>query len=285
MKLSDARVLLTGASGGIGAATAHALLAHGACVLLSARSEAGLKQLHVQLGQSANVEICVADLTKAEDRAHLAQRAATWRGGVNTLINNAGVSELQLFERHAAADLERALTINLLAPMHLCRELLPHLRRQPRARILNVGSVMGALGHPGYSVYCATKFGLRGFSEALRRELADANVHVHYLAPRATRTPINSAAVVAMNAALGTRMDPPARVAREILRMLERETATGVIGWPEKLFARVNQVLPRLVDRALRRQLPTIKQHATASAEHAASEPRDSISLSQRKSA
>lgn len=264
MKLANERILLTGATGGIGAATAAALLAAGASVLLSARGEASLLRLREQLGHANRVATCAADLTDARDRERLCAFARDWRGGIGTVINNAGTSCLRSFEAHDAAALEQTVAINLLAPLQLSRELLPHLVRQPRARIVNVGSVMGAIGFPGYGLYCATKFGLRGFSEALRRELADTCVSVHYLAPRATRTAMNSDAVVALNVALGTRMDPPQRVARALVRLLERGQASAVIGWPERFFVRLNQVLPSVVDRALRKQLPIIRQHATA---------------------
>lgn len=263
MKIAQARVLLTGATGGIGSAIASAFIARGASVLLTARNEAALRQLRAHLG-SERVELCAADLTQAQDRERLCARAREWHGGIDTLINSAGMSELRLFDLHAPTDIERALSINLLAPMEMCRELLPHLQRQSSARIVNIGSVVGSIGLPGYTVYCATKFGLRGFSEALRRELADSHVRVHYLAPRATQTALNSPAVVAMNEALGTRCDPPERVASELIRMLDREQAAGVIGWPEKLFARLNQLVPRLVDGALRKQLPIIRQYASA---------------------
>lgn len=264
MKMTQARVLLTGASGGIGAATARELLMRGASVLLHGRNEVLLRQLQGHLGHPDRLDICAADLTDAADRERLCLRARSWHGGINTLINNAGVSELKLFDHCAPDDFERMLAINLIAPMQLCRDLLPHLRPQPKACIVNVGSVMGALGLPGYSLYCASKFGLRGFSEALRRELADSNVHVQYIAPRGTQTPLNSTAVIAMNTALGSRMDAPARVAREIVHLLERGHARRVIGWPEKLFVRLNQLCPALIDRALRRQLPVIKHHATS---------------------
>lgn len=284
MNLSDARILITGATGGIGAATVRQLVARGAAVLLTARSTSALSELRSQLDDSSRIDTCAADLTNSADRERLCSHACAWRGGINTLINNAGVSELRLFETHVPADFDKALAINLVAPVQLCHELLPHLQRQPCAHIVNVGSVMGALGFPGYSVYCATKFGLRGFTESLRRELADTRVKVHYLAPRTTQTSINSAAVMAMNAALGTRVDPPARVAHAVVRLLERERTSAVIGFPEKLFARINQLMPSLIDRALRQQLPIIRRYATA-ARDSVDCPPSSETKQTRKSA
>lgn len=127
--------------------------------------------------------------------------------------------------------------------------------------------VFGTIGFPGFSAYSASKFGLRGFAEALRRELADSGIRVLHLAPRATRTAINSDAVVAMNAALGAAMDAPQQVAAQIVQALRDEAPERALGWPEKFFARLNRLLPGLVDRALRKQLPTVKRFAAAQGE------------------
>jgi short-subunit dehydrogenase len=128
--------------------------------------------------------------------------------------------------------------------------------------VLNIGSVFGNIGYPGYAAYSASKFAMRGFTEALRRELADTQVRLHYLAPRATRTSINTSAVERMNVALKVSMDPPQTVARTVRHVLEKNVSAAVVGWPEKLFARVNALAPVLVDAAIRKQLPTIRRYA-----------------------
>jgi short-subunit dehydrogenase len=266
MNLTNARVLLTGAAGGIGGAIAAELLGRGAAVLLVDVNENALQRFVASEPKASadRVAIFAANLTRAEDRARLAEFARTWRGGINVLVNNAGVSHFRLLEDQPAEEVDLALAVNLQAPIHLCRLLLPHLRRQPEAHILNTGSVFGGIGYAAYSVYSATKFAIRGFSEALRRELADTAVRVHYLAPRATRTGINTAAVESMNAELGVAMDTPPVVARAACAMLEADTPEAVVGWPEKFFVRLNALLPRLVDGSLRKQLPVIRRHAVA---------------------
>ena len=267
MNLSNARVLLTGAAGGIGGAIATELLAKGATVLLVDINETALRRFVTDDLQSftKQVEVYPANLTSADDRTRLAEFAKTWRGGINVLINNAGVSHFRLLEEQPAAEVDLALAVNVQAPIHLCRLLLPHLQRQADAHILNTGSVFGGIGYAAYSVYSATKFAVRGFSEALRRELDDTTVQVHYLAPRATRTGINTAAVDSMNAELGVAMDPPPVVARAVAQMLETGTVEAVVGWPEKFFVRLNALLPRLVDGALKKQLPVIRRYARTS--------------------
>lgn len=263
MRLNDARVLLTGAAGGIGRALAAELLKQGAQVLMVDRDEASLRVASQQLafGELGH-EVRVVDLTQPPERSRLCQLAGAWRGGVNVLINNAGVNPFGLFDDLTSAQIERTLAVNVLAPMQLTHEFLPHLRAQPCASILNIGSVFGAIGYPGYVAYSASKFAIRGFTEALRRELGSGGPKVLYLAPRATRTPINSSTVEQMNKQLGVAMDPPQTVARAAIRLLASDRPSAVVGWPEKLFVRLNAWVPALVDRAIRRQLPIIEHHA-----------------------
>lgn len=261
MKLTEARVLVTGGAGGIGSAIAAELLEAGAAVMLADMNEAALAAAARRLAGSADrVATVVANLTDPTSRTALCQQARQWR--VNVLVNNAGVNHFGLYDELTTAQIGQTVSINVLAPMLLVHELLPHLKAQPAARILNMGSVFGSIGYPGYAAYSASKFAMRGFTEALRRELAGSKVRVHYLAPRATRTPINTSAVERMNAELKVAMDAPEVVAKAARRVLETGAATAVVGWPEKLFARINAVLPGLVDGAIIKQLPIIRRYA-----------------------
>lgn len=242
------RAVLTGASGGIGAAMAAALAPHCESLVVVGRDGNRLPRGHVAVA---------ADLTTPAGRDAVARAA----NGANLLVNNAGVSEFVAFAAQDDAAMERILATNALAPMQLTRRLLPALLAQPAAVIVNVGSIMGYLGYPGCAAYCASKFALRGFSEALRRELADTRVRVCYLAPRTTRTAMNGRALDALNAELGNACDAPELVASELMTFLRRPKSERLIGMPESLFARINQLAPGLVDRALRRQLPQIRRY------------------------
>ncbi|HEU5136426.1 MAG TPA: SDR family oxidoreductase [Steroidobacteraceae bacterium] len=263
MKLQAMRVLLTGATGGIGRVIAQRLLEEGANVLLVARDEAALASLAQSLAFAGDrVHTHRADLTQHAARAALAEAARQWRGGINVLINNAGINPFSMYEDLTAEQIDQVLAVNLQAPMHLCRDLLPWLKTRESAAIVNVGSVFGAIGYPGYVAYSASKFAIRGFTEALRRELADSRVMVKHLAPRATLTAMNSSAVEEMNSRLEVTMDPPERVARELIALLKRRRHSAVVGWPEKAFVKVNALLPALVDRAVRGQLSTVRAFA-----------------------
>lgn len=263
MNLKGARIVLTGAAGGIGAAAAARLAATGAGLILVGRDRGRLDYCARRLeATGAAVMAVAADLTSEAGRRAVVKVAGEWDGGANVLVNNAGVSQFGLLAEEDPAIIERTLLTNALAPMLLCQAMLPVLARQPQAHIVNVGSILGSIALPGNAVYAASKFALRGFSEALRRELADTRIRVHYLAPRATRTALNTAAVAAMNQELGVAMDPPEAVAEALVRLLETERRARYLGWPEKLFVRINAILPGLVDGSLRRQLPVVKRHA-----------------------
>jgi len=255
--------VLTGATGGIGRAIALRLAPHCAALLLVGRDTAKLARLQREIEAAGGTcRAVAADLTTASGREAVARAAAEVSGGIDLLVNNAGAGEFAWLADQSDEALERVVRLNVLAPMQLTRRLLPLLAAQHAARIVNVGSIFGHLGYPGYAAYSASKFALRGFSEALRRELADGPVRVTWFAPRSTRTSMNRDAVGALNAELGVSMDDPAAVAEAFLGHLRRPVRERLLGMPEGLFARLNQIVPGLVDRALRRQLPVIRRHA-----------------------
>ncbi len=259
MHLAECRALLTGASGGIGQALVEQLCSGGAHLLLAGRQLATLDALAERFpGQISRIQ---ADLGQREGRdAVLA--AARQFDGLNSLINAAGINQFSLLEDQDEEAIARLIDINVTATLQLTQRLLPLLRQAPTALLANIGSTFGSIGYPGFAAYCASKFAVRGFSEALRRELADSHIKVLYIAPRATRTAMNTAPVVAMNAQLNVAMDDSATVARQIVEAIRRERAETYLGWPEKLFVRLNGLLPRIVDQALRKQLPIIQRFA-----------------------
>ncbi|MDY0106556.1 MAG: SDR family oxidoreductase [Giesbergeria sp.] len=262
MRLKAARVVLTGASGALGAALAVRLAGAGAALLLTARDASRLAAL--ALPAEAEVQRLAVDLTDAAGVRRLAEAAQAF--GASVLINNAGVEGFGLFETQDWARVEQILATNLAAPMQLTQALLPTLRSQPEGVVVNIGSAFGSIPFAGFAAYSAAKAGLRAFSQALRRELADSALRVVHVSPRAIDTPFNSAAVQRLNRQLGNASDPVERVADVVLQALQDGAAETHVGFPEKLFARLNGLAPELVDRALQSRLPVIKQHACAPA-------------------
>ncbi|GLO46081.1 MULTISPECIES: SDR family oxidoreductase [Pseudomonas] len=260
MRLPDCVAVLTGASGGIGLELADQLCSAGARVLAVSRQQGKLAELMVRYpGQLLWQQ---ADLRSAEGRRDVLE-AARAMGGCNLLINAAGVNRFAMLEQMDEAALDELFDLNIKAAVQLTRLCLPLLREQPSALVVNVGSIYGSIGYPGYATYCASKFALRGFSEALRRELADTSVNVLYAAPRTTHTTMNSSAAQALNQALKVGVDDPQDVARAVLDAVQAERSELYLGWPEKLFVRLNGMLPGVVDRALRKQLPLIRRYST----------------------
>ena len=268
MRLDRARVVLTGASGGIGAALCEALLAEGATVLAVARRAAPLATLRQRLA-NPRLDTASCDITVPEQRAQLAAESAR-RGGCDLLIHAAGSGGFGLFasDRHDTAAM---LEANLLAPIELTRGFLPQLEASADAAVVAIGSTFGSIGFPGFADYSASKFALRGWIEAMGREYADRPLRFQWLSPRATDTDFNPAAVQALNHQLETAVDSPSVVAAQVVRAIARGSRRMQVGWPEKLFVRLNGLLPELVDRALVGKLAAVRR-ADASIHHASTE-------------
>lgn len=258
-------VLITGASAGIGRLIAERLARRKAHILLVGRDMLALHETRaVIVAAGGSAEIVVADLLEASGREAVFAACNALPGGLYGLINNAGCSHFALLDDQTETMLQNQIQLNLLVPVLLTRALLPVLKKQREARVLNIGSTFGSIGYPGYTAYCASKFGLRGFTEALRRELADTDMRILYFAPRATATQMNSDTVVKMNHELGNKMDAADDVAMKAEAIfLAGYPNNFYMGSPENIFARINQIFPAVVGNALKKQLAVIKRYAT----------------------
>ena len=262
MNLEKCTVLVTGAAGGIASAIAGELAASGARLLLTDLNADALCALEESFGLPGDrLGTFAGDITDPTDRSGLVERAG--EAGVNVLVNAAGLNPFGPLEEQSPAQIDLAIRVNLLAPILLCQQMLPVLQRSGAGRIVNIGSSFGAIGFPCFAAYSATKFGMHGFSEALRRELAGSPIRVHYVAPRATRTRLVTDRIKAMNDELGVGMDAPEDVARAVVRVIEKERREYALGLPERIYAKLNGLLPGLIDRALAKQLPTILRYAS----------------------
>jgi short-subunit dehydrogenase len=167
-----------------------------------------------------------------------------------------GLHDMQTDEQ-----IERLMRINLVAPIQLTRALMPQLEKGNKPAIVNLGSVFGHIGFPGFSLYGASKFGLHGYTEALRRELADSPIRVAWISPRATRTAMNHGVIEKMNTELKVNTDTPEKVALAVIKVIAQPGRDKVLGFPENLFTRINHVLPHLVDGSLVKHLPIIRKY------------------------
>jgi short-subunit dehydrogenase len=257
------KAVLTGATGGIGRAIALQLAPQCSSLILMGRDTHKLEALKNELtstaATAANIQIVSGDLCDDSTSVRLMD-AISAQQGINLLINNAGISQFKSFEQQSDKDITQLMLTNLISPMLLCKQLLPLLKKES-SQIINIGSIFGYLGFPGFSSYCASKFGLRGFSQSLRRELSDSSVSVRYFAPRATKTSINSDQVMQMNAELKTDADTPDSVAQEFMKFLSGHAWEKKLGFKESFFVFMNHLFPNIPDKAIKGQLPIINKY------------------------
>ena len=179
-RLDGRRAVVTGASGGIGAAIARTLHRLGAAIVIAGRREEPLSALAGELGEG--VEIVVGDLTEPAVIARLVETAEAL-GGLDILVNNAGITRDGLALRMKDEDWQLVLDTNLTAAFRLCRAALRGMMRRRYGRIVNIGSVVGATGNPGQVNYAAAKAGLVGLTKALAAEVAARGITVNCVAP------------------------------------------------------------------------------------------------------
>lgn len=239
------KVLITGAGTGIGRALAIEAAQNGFDLILVGRTSATLEETRSKC-DTKNARCIVADVTSAEGRAVIVDAVG---GSLDILINNAGVLSVGHLADMEDSDLERMTTTNLVAPMALTRDLLPALRAS-KGRLVNIGSVFGDIAYPFFAGYSATKFGLRGFSDAMRRELSGAGIGVTYIAPRATRTAAESA-FGALVEPMDMTLDSAEVVAVQAWDAILKGKRESFPKGKERFFVKVQRLFPSLVDKSV----------------------------------
>lgn len=200
MSFAGQAVWITGASSGIGAAMARTLAGEGARLILSGRNEAALNDLAAQCGQTLVLPFEATDYPAA---ARAAEQAWGWSGGIDMLVNNAGISQRSLAIDTAFEVYDRIVAVDLLAPIALTQAVLPRMAACGSGRIVMISSVAGKVGSPMRTAYSAAKFGLFGYSDALRAEVAGLGIKVHVIAPGSIRTNVSRNALAADGSARG----------------------------------------------------------------------------------
>jgi short-subunit dehydrogenase len=253
--LRDRRLLITGASSGIGRSVAEQAVRSGARVVLTARSAETLDTLARQLGDRAMA--VPADVTSPDHRRRLLDTVVERLGGLDVLINNAGVGSFGHFAEGTEAVLRRVMEVNFFAPVELIRLAIPVLTRSTQPAVVNVASMCGRRGMPAWSEYSASKFGLCGFSEALRAELVRFGIDVVLVNPGMTRSSLRTNLLRnegRYKFADDRGMDAD-RVAAGVLRAVVKNRSETVLGWDARWMLWVNRFFPRLVDYLLARKV------------------------------
>src|SRR5579884_3317703 len=250
-ELRGARILLTGASSGIGRCLAEQAAQAGARLALVARSVEPLQKLAQSLTALGAEALAVpGDVTSEADRQHMLSAVVDHFGGLDVLINNAGVGSWCHFAESSEEILRRVMEVNFFGPAELIRLAIPVLRNGRSPAIVNVASMCGRRGIPAWSEYSASKFALCGLTEALRGEMVRFGIDVLLIVPGLTRSDLfghllrnEGRMKIAVDRGLS-----PEETAAGTLRALETNRTETVLGWDARWILRVNRFLPRLVN-------------------------------------
>jgi short-subunit dehydrogenase len=247
VQLAGARALVTGATGGIGGAVARALHDRGARVLLTGRRAARLEELRATLGEGA--EVLPADLAERDGPARLAESA----GAVDVLVANAALPASGRVEDFDPEEIDRALDVNLRAPIQLTRALLPGMLERRRGHVVLVSSLSGKTASPRSGIYSATKFGLRGFAAGLREDVEPRGIGVTVVFPGfVSGAGLFAESGVKLPPWVGTRT--PEQVAAAVIGGIERERAeVDVAPLGLRLGTRIAELAPVTAARVQRR--------------------------------
>lgn len=261
MELRNLHVVLTGSTGGLGTTLALALATQGAVVGLVGRDPVKLHALQKRIAaQGGKSHIVVADLSQPNMAGQILKQSLREMGHVDLLINNAGVIEFTEFVQQSEVNIDNMVHTNVTSTLLLSRAFVEYFQQRGRGHLAFVGSIFGSLGFPHFATYCASKFAVHGFSQALRRELVGTNIGITYIAPRAIATPMNDTRTNAMWQAAGQAVDDPQQVTDKIVRALQKDQQELFIGQPQSFFAWLNGLAPRLVNVGLKPQTALAKK-------------------------
>lgn len=249
--LTGLRVLITGASRGLGSSLALAAARRGCRLVLAARSTGPLEQVAHEAEQlGAQVAAVAADVTRAEDRQRMLDTAVQRFGGLDILINNAGVGATGHFSDASEQRLRAIMEVNFFGTTEVTRLAIPLLAQGRTPMIVNVSSVSGKRATPARSEYCASKFAVQGLTESLRAELVRYGIDVLAVCPGLMATDfqkhhLEDKARMPMD---HLRLMAPEQAAELIVRAIAKGKSEVVLTWRAKALLLVNRLFPRLID-------------------------------------
>jgi short-subunit dehydrogenase len=257
-ELTGKRAILTGASGGIGRAIAAELARAGVRLALAGRNADKLGEVAANLRATGADAIAIpADLTKPDDRQHLVESAVAAFGGIDLLVNNAGVGSWGHFADSTEAICREVMEVNFFAPIELTRLAVPHLTRGDCPAVVNVTSMCGRKGMPAWPEYSASKFALVGMSEAWRGEFARFDIDVLTIVPGMTNSGFQNN-WLRTDGKADLRFDEgmtPEYLAAKIIDAIRRNRTETVCGAEAKRLLRFNRYFPRLTNWLIARRI------------------------------
>jgi short-subunit dehydrogenase len=256
--LRNSRAIVTGASSGIGRALALELARHGVSLVVTARREDRLRELAAEIAAAkpkAAVEIVVGDITDPATRQRALDAAQAKLGGLDILINNAGVGAMGLFVDAVPERVRRVMETNFFALVEMTRLALPMLKQGAHPILVNVSSILGHRGVPYSSEYSASKFAVQGFSESIRAEFTKLGIDVLVVSPGTTETEFFDRVIDSTAEPNWPKHKPvsAAEVARQIVVAM-RQGRHEIIPYRwGRVLCWLNRLSPQLVDGLMAR--------------------------------
>lgn len=254
-ELTGKRAILTGASGGIGRATAEALSKAGVRVALASRNARALDEVARLL--HGDVIAVPTDITKPDDRRRLVATVVEWFGGLDLLINNAGIGSWGHFATSTPEIMRQVMEVNFFGPVELTRVAMPHLMKGNEPAVVNVTSMCGRKGMPAWPEYSASKFALVGMSEAWRGEFARFDVDVITIVPGLTDSGFQNN-WLRTDGKADLRFEEgmkPEEVAAGIVDAIRRNRREVVLGREARRLLRFNRFFPKLTNWMIARRI------------------------------
>jgi len=250
-KLQGARLLITGASSGIGREIALQASRQGAVVFLAARREQRLQCLVKQIREEGGfAHFLAGDITNKIYRSNLFDSVSNELGGLDILVNNAGAGAYGPFAEATQDRLRQLMELNFFAPVEMCRLFLPLLLSGGSPCVCNISSILAHRAVPGKSEYCASKFALHGFSDALRAEWANLGIDIVLVSPSTTTSEFSGSVIekTGKPPAEGKFARSPASVAAAAIRAIERGTHEVIPSYSGRVLVWLDRYFPRLAD-------------------------------------
>lgn len=248
-----ATILISGASSGIGEATARLFGRAGYRVVLAARREDRLRSIAEEINLHGGNAIPIsADITQLADIQSLVETVLGESGSIDVLFNNAGLGRMDWLQKlDPLEDIQAQIQANLVGMIELTQTVLPRMIQEKRGHVINMASMAGFIGVPTYSVYAASKFGVRGFSEALRREVSIHRINVSVIYPGGVANEFATKAQIKRKTGITTpswlRLSDE-DVAKAVLGLVRKPRRTLIIPWQLRMAAWMNNLFPGLLD-------------------------------------